>query len=85
VVAVADVFDALTHDRPYKSAWPVEQAIAEVQRAAGSQFDARVVAAFVATRKQTAVSAAVAGDTARRRRRTIVRPATAPSSRVVRA
>jgi HD-GYP domain-containing protein (c-di-GMP phosphodiesterase class II) len=48
VVAVADVFDALTHDRPYKSAWPVDQAIVEIQRGAGSQFDARVVAAFLA-------------------------------------
>ena len=47
VVAVADVFDALTHDRPYKSAWPVEQAIAEIKHAAGSQFDPRVVAAFL--------------------------------------
>jgi putative two-component system response regulator len=47
VVAVADVFDALTHDRPYKSLWPAEQAIAEVQHAAASQFDPRVVAAFL--------------------------------------
>jgi PAS domain S-box-containing protein len=49
VVAVADVFDALTHDRPYKSAWPVEQALAEIQLGAGSQFDPRVVTAFLAT------------------------------------
>jgi len=55
VVAVADVFDALTHDRPYKSAWPVEQAIAEIQRSAGSQFDARVVAAFLAIHNDVAV------------------------------
>ena len=27
IVAVADVFDALTHDRPYKQAWPLEQAV----------------------------------------------------------
>ena len=47
VVAVADVFDALTHDRPYKPAWPVGQAIARIQHAAGSQFDPRVVAAFL--------------------------------------
>jgi PAS domain S-box-containing protein len=51
VVAVADVFDALTHRRPYKSAWPVEQAIAEIKRAAGTQFDPRVVAAFLTTQK----------------------------------
>ena len=49
VVAVADVYDALTHDRPYKSAWPREQAIAEIRRAAGSQFDPQVAAAFLAT------------------------------------
>jgi putative two-component system response regulator len=48
VVAVADVFDALTHGRPYRSAWPVGQALARIQRGAGSQFDPRVVAAFLA-------------------------------------
>jgi PAS domain S-box-containing protein len=47
IVAVADVFDALTHDRPYKSLWPVEQAISEIRRAAGTQFDPEVVAAFM--------------------------------------
>jgi PAS domain S-box-containing protein len=48
IVAVADVYDVLTHHRPYKSAWPVEQAIAEIQRGSGGQFDPRVVAAFLA-------------------------------------
>jgi PAS domain S-box-containing protein len=48
VVAVADVFDALTHDRPYKSAWPVEEALAEMRNGAASQFDPRVLAAFLA-------------------------------------
>ena len=47
VVAVADVFDALTHDRPYKHAWSPGRAIAEIERASGSQFDPRVVAAFL--------------------------------------
>jgi PAS domain S-box-containing protein len=47
VVAVADVFDALTHARPYKPAWPVSRAIARIQRASGSQFDPDVVAAFL--------------------------------------
>jgi len=50
IVAVADVFDALTHDRPYKSAWSVERACAEIARSSGSQFDPRVVAAFLALR-----------------------------------
>jgi putative nucleotidyltransferase with HDIG domain len=50
IVAVADVFDALTHDRPYKAAWPISQGIARIKRAAGNQFDPRVVAAFLATR-----------------------------------
>jgi putative two-component system response regulator len=47
VVAVADVFDALTHERPYKPAWPVEQAVALIRKAAGTQFDPRVVEAFL--------------------------------------
>jgi putative two-component system response regulator len=46
IVAVADVFDALTHDRPYKKAWPVEEAVAEVCRLSGTQFDPQVVDAF---------------------------------------
>jgi len=46
IVAVADVFDALTHDRPYKAAWPVKAAVAEIGRLSGRQFDPRVVAAF---------------------------------------
>jgi PAS domain S-box-containing protein len=50
IVAVADVFDALIHDRPYKKAWPFEDALAEIERSAGSQFDPRVVAAFLKLR-----------------------------------
>jgi PAS domain S-box-containing protein len=52
IVAVADVFDALTHDRPYKRAWPVEQAIAEIAAGGASQFDPRVVTAFLALRDE---------------------------------
>jgi putative two-component system response regulator len=48
IVAVADVFDALTHSRPYKAAWPIEEAVAELTRKSGSQFDPRVVDAFQA-------------------------------------
>ncbi len=48
IVAVADVFDALTSSRPYKKAWPVEQAIALVRDGAGSHFDPEVVEHFLA-------------------------------------
>ncbi len=47
IVAVADVFDALTHERPYKRAWPAAEALAEIQRCSGTQFDPRVVDAFM--------------------------------------
>jgi putative two-component system response regulator len=47
IVSVADVFDALTHQRPYKGAWPVDDAVAEIERQAGQQFDGRVVSAFL--------------------------------------
>jgi putative two-component system response regulator len=46
IVAIADVFDALTHDRPYKSAWSVADAVAEVRDAASVHFDPAVVAVF---------------------------------------
>ena len=46
IVAVADVFDALTHERPYKRAWPLEEAVREIEKGAQSQFDAHVVRAF---------------------------------------
>ena len=48
ILAIADVFDALTHERPYKNAWPVEEAVAEIARQSGSQFDPQVVEAFLA-------------------------------------
>ncbi len=47
IVAVADVFDALTHERPYKPAWPLDQAIAMIRSSAGTQFDPRAVDAFL--------------------------------------
>ena len=47
IVAVADVYDALTHDRPYKHAWPAEQALAHIRDQAGRHFAPDVVAAFV--------------------------------------
>lgn len=47
IFAVADSFDAITSDRPYRSALPVEHAIEEIGSKAGSQFDPAVVEAFV--------------------------------------
>lgn len=47
IVAVADVFDALTSRRPYKEAWPVERALAWLREHAGTQFDPRVVRAML--------------------------------------
>lgn len=46
ITAVADVFDALTHNRPYRAAWEYEAAMAEVVSQTGRQFDPRVVQAF---------------------------------------
>ena len=47
IAAVADVFDALTSDRPYKRAWPHEKAIGYLRENAGTQFDPDCVQAFV--------------------------------------
>jgi len=47
IVAIADSFDALTHDRPYNRSRPVKEAIAEIQRERGGQFDPEIVDAFM--------------------------------------
>ena len=47
IVAVCDVFDALTSDRPYKRAWSVDDALAFLQREAGAHFDPALVPLFV--------------------------------------
>ena len=46
LVALADVFDALTHARPYKAAWPVEQAVEQIVSLRAAHFDPAVVDAF---------------------------------------
>jgi len=50
IVAVADVYDALSHARPYKRAWSQEEVIAELSRQSGRQFQPEIVAALKALR-----------------------------------
>ena len=49
ILAVADSFDAMTSDRPYRAAMPTNKAIAEIKHCAGNQFDPKVVKAFLET------------------------------------
>lgn len=46
IVTIADVYDVLTHSRPYKEAWPAEQALAEIDSQSGRAFDPRLVEVF---------------------------------------
>jgi putative two-component system response regulator len=47
ITAVCDVFTALVTERPYKGAWPPEEALAYIQRQSGTQFSDELVAIFV--------------------------------------
>jgi putative two-component system response regulator len=47
IVAIADVFDALTSERPYKKAWTVEKAVETIQRDSGTHFDPNLVPIFI--------------------------------------
>ncbi len=53
ILLVADAFDAMTFDRPYRKAMPVADAIAELTRFSGTQFDPTIVDAFLAVLKRT--------------------------------
>lgn len=73
VIAVADAFDAMTSDRPYRQAMSFAQAMAELKRCRGTQFDPAVVDALVswieehqaqASNNQAQQQAAVAGEAA---------------------
>ena len=52
VIAVADAFDALTSDRSYRPRRSVPEALAEIERCAGTQFDPRVVQVFLAMMRE---------------------------------
>jgi putative two-component system response regulator len=47
IVALADVFDALTSRRPYKDPWPLDKTIAHLQQQAGRHFDPKLVEQFL--------------------------------------
>lgn len=47
IFAVVDAFDAMTNERPYRAAMKIEQALAEIKRCSGSQFDPLVAEAFL--------------------------------------
>jgi putative two-component system response regulator len=47
IVALADVFDALTHGRPYAAAWPIDRAIEEIRNRRGTQFDPELTDTFL--------------------------------------
>jgi putative two-component system response regulator len=47
IAALADVFDALTSERPYKKAWPVEKAVETIKESSGKHFDPALVEVFL--------------------------------------
>ncbi len=51
VVALADAFDAMTSDRPYRKGMPPEAAFAEIEKGMGKQFDPRFAAGFLSIRE----------------------------------
>jgi putative two-component system response regulator len=52
IACIADVFDALISARPYKPAWPLDQALAEIEKGAGRHFDPRLVPLFAHNREE---------------------------------
>ena len=86
IVAVADVFDALTHQRPYKDPWPVDDALHEIENQSGQQFDPQVVSALRQILEEDAAGdddpAGPGSRRARRAARTVAGDAAADGRRV---
>lgn len=47
ILAIADVFDALTSERPYKCAWTIDEAVAEIRKCSGTHFDPALIEVFI--------------------------------------
>lgn len=47
IIAIADAYDAMTHERPYKSKKSLKEALAELKRCSGSQFDPHLIRIFI--------------------------------------
>jgi HD-GYP domain-containing protein (c-di-GMP phosphodiesterase class II) len=62
VLAVADAFDAMTSDRPYRPALSHEEALAEVERCSGTQFDPEIVRVFLELSAEAGELAAAAAS-----------------------
>jgi putative nucleotidyltransferase with HDIG domain len=60
VLAIADAFDAMTSDRPYRRALTHEEAVAEVERCAGTQFDPEIARVFLELFAEAELAAAAA-------------------------
>lgn len=59
IVGLIDAWNAMTSDRPYRKAMSEEAALAEIRRSSGTQFDPRVVEAFVRVREKSRAAAAL--------------------------
>ncbi|MGD0205656.1 MAG: diguanylate cyclase, partial [Dehalococcoidia bacterium] len=71
IMSVVDVFDAMTHERSYRKALSKEEAIAEIERGAGTQFDPAVAKAFLALLKRRSEEAAAPAQAAGEDRRLV--------------
>ena len=64
IISIIDAYDAMTHDRPYRKAMPSQEAKAELERNAGTQFDPDLVKAYLKTLEENPEVAASDADTA---------------------
>jgi diguanylate cyclase (GGDEF)-like protein/putative nucleotidyltransferase with HDIG domain len=65
IIAIADAYDTITSDRTYKKARPLQVALVEIERCAGTQFDPHLVRLFIEAMREGAKVAAVAAAPSR--------------------